>query len=85
MKLILIMTHRNPACENTQTIWHETCLKHNIELDVLDFENKKGKNLAKKLNLNSLPALIDNNNIIAVGQPDIKTAEKIIIKLTTKR
>jgi len=81
VKLTLIIAGRYSSCKLSQQIWFDECSKHNIELDVLNLEHENGQSLATQLNLKSFPALILNNKIIAVGHPDIKTAEKIISDL----
>jgi len=81
MKLILVIAGRYQSCKLSQQIWKNECLKHKIELDILNLENENGQALAEQLNLKSLPALILDNKIIAVGHPDTKTAENIITNL----
>lgn len=82
MKLTLILAGPYSSCVNTQQIWQKECSKHLIELNVLYFEDENGQDLAKQLNLKSFPALIADTIVIAVGHPDIHTAEKIIADLT---
>lgn len=81
MKLILVLAGPYSSCQKTQQVWQEVCLKQNIELDAIDLEHERGLALADQLNLKSFPALIDNNKVIAVGNPDIQKAEKIITDL----
>ncbi|MFV1982948.1 MAG: hypothetical protein ACC657_05345 [Thiohalomonadales bacterium] len=84
MKLILVITGRYTSCKLSQKIWQDECLKQNIDLDVIDLENENGKTYSKLLNLKSFPALIFNKNIIAVGHPDVQTAENIITDLISE-
>ncbi len=77
MKLILLLAGSYSSCVKTQQIWQETCTKQNIELEVIDLEHTQGQTLANQLNLKSFPALILNQKVIAVGNPDKQKAEKI--------
>lgn len=81
MKLILVIAGRYSSCQVSKQIWQNECLKHNIEIDVLDLENENGQIFATQFNLKSFPALIMGKKIIAVGHPDTETAEKIITSL----
>jgi len=81
MKLILLLAGPYSSCQKTQRVWQDVCLNHNIEISILDLEHENGQTLAERLNLKSFPALIHNNKVIAVGNPDKQKAEKIIIDL----
>jgi len=81
MKLILLLAGPYSSCINTQQIWQEACVKAGIELDTFDLESAHGRQLAEQLNLKSFPALILNNKVIAVGNPNEQKAAKIISEL----
>ena len=81
MKLILLLAGPYSSCMKTQQVWEEACLNVNIELEVFDLESNRGQQLAEHLNLKSFPALILNNKVIAVGNPNEQKAAKIISEL----
>ncbi len=81
MELILLLAGPYSSCVKTQQVWQETCVKQNIELEVIDLEHAQGQALADQLNLKSFPALIINQKVIAVGNPDKYKAAKIIAGL----
>ncbi len=81
MKLVLLLAGPYSSCVKTQQVWQETCVKQNIELEVIDLEHTQGQALADQLNLKSFPALIINKKVIAVGNPDKYKAAKIITAL----
>ena len=85
MKLILLLAGPYSSCQKTQQVWTDACLKQNIELDAIDLEHDEGQALADQLNLKSFPALINNNKVIAVGNPDIQKAEKFIADLLASK
>ncbi len=82
MKLTLLLAGPYSSCEDTRQIWHEECLKHQLELEVIYLEDENGQELAREINLKSFPALIVDEKVIAVGHPDKHAAEKIIKRLT---
>lgn len=85
MELILIVPESPELSASTRQIWQDVCLNQHIKLKILDLQNSDGQALARKLDLKSFPALILNNTIAAVGNPDKQTAEKIIADLITNQ
>lgn len=82
MKLTLILAGPYSTCVNTQQVWDEVCIKHHVDLDVMNLDDIHGQQIARQLNLKSFPALILDKKVIAVGHPGIRDAEKIIAGLT---
>ena len=78
MKAILILAGPYSSCAATQNIWQDSCSKYDIEFETHDLTDNIGKELAERLNIKSFPALIFNDNVIAVGHPDEQAAEKLI-------
>ena len=78
MKAILIMAGPYSSCDATKIIWQDICVKHKIEFEMYDLTTTTGKEIASKLQLNSFPALIVNDKVVAVGHPDEQSAGKVI-------
>lgn len=85
MKLILVLAGPYNSCIATKDVWQQSCIKHNLDIEVTDLDAKKGQKLTRDLKLKSFPALIYNNKVIAVGHPDDKTADEIITKLSKEK
>jgi len=83
MKVQLVLAGPYSGCKETEKIWNDACIQHGIELEVHDLEHTEGESLSKKHNLSSYPALIVNNSVIAVGNPDQKTADSLISNIAT--
>ena len=81
MKAILILAGPYSSCDATMNIWHDICLKNNINFETQNFSESEGKDTATKLNIKSFPAFIINDKVIAVGHPDQRAAEKVIQQL----
>lgn len=81
MKIQLITTELTELSEATQSIWQAVCEELSLSLDVIDSETPEGQLLVEELALRTLPALIVDNKIIAVGQPDHSSARKILQNL----
>lgn len=78
MKAILILAGPYSSCEATKIIWQEMCEKNNIEFEMYDLSDERGKEIASLRNIKSFPALIINDKVVAVGHPDEESAARII-------
>lgn len=81
MDAILILAGPYSSCHATEIVWQEECDKHNIKLEIYDLSSETGRNVESELKLKSFPSFIVNNQVMAVGHPDKKTAEKVIASL----
>ncbi len=84
MKIQLIIMGRTEQSQATENIWRETCEAQGLSLQVADSETRQGQSLVEKLALRTLPALVVNDRVIAVGQPDKVSARKILQILDEK-
>ena len=78
MKAILILAGPYSSCDATELIWKEACKTKNIDLETFDLTHKEGLELSTQLNIKSFPALVINNNVVAVGHPNEKDALNIM-------
>ncbi len=84
MKIQLIIMGRTEQSQATENIWQEICEAQGLSLAVADSETEEGQALVEKLALRSLPALVVNDRVIAVGQPDKVSARRILQILDEK-
>ncbi len=84
MKIQLIIMGNTKQSQATENIWRKICEEQNLSLQVADSETSEGQSLVKKLALRTLPALVVNNQVIAVGQPDKVSARQILQILKEK-
>ncbi|VAX14195.1 hypothetical protein MNBD_GAMMA24-2679 [hydrothermal vent metagenome] len=84
MNIQLILKGQTETSQTTEYVWRTTCEDKGLSLLVTNSETEEGQSLVKKLALRTLPALIVDNKVIAVGQPDRVIAEKILHMLKEK-
>ncbi len=63
-------------------VWEAACAAAGVDLQVLVASDAIARQLARELGLNTYPALLQANRIIAVGTPDAKTARDIVERLS---
>ncbi len=77
MKLQLLINKEQPSCQETERIWQALCAKYDHTLETIEILTNEGQALSAQLELKSLPALIVDKKIVAVGNPDEATARRI--------
>ena len=80
----LIIAGHAEQSQATEHVWRTICEDMGLLLQVANSESEGGRSLVEKLALRTLPALVVNGRVIAVGQPDKTTAEKILHDLQGK-
>ena len=81
MEIQLILARLTAQCQATEKVWQSVCDEMNLDLHVYEVDSDEGQSLIDGINIKSFPALIVNGKIIAVGNPDRQTAEKILHSL----
>ncbi len=84
MKIQLIIMGRTEQSQATENIWQKICEEQGLSLAVADSETEEGQTLVEKLALRTLPALVVNDRVVAVGQPDKLSARRILQILREK-
>ena len=77
MKAILILAGPYSTCDATKIIWQDLFGKNNIDFETVNLSTDQGREIASKLNINSFPALVVDNKVIAVGHPNEQSAQKV--------
>ncbi len=84
MNIQLILGKQTTQSQATQNIWQSTCDDMALSLQVASTENEDGQLLVETLALRTLPALVVDSRVIAVGHPDKISATKILQSLKEK-
>ncbi len=84
MNIQLIIKGHTKTSLATERIWRMACKEMGLPLQVANSETEEGQTLVEILALRTLPALVVDNRVIAVGQPNRSIAEKILHTLKEK-
>jgi len=80
MDLCLILDG-NPASSEADSIWRDACQHSGNTLEVLKPDDPRYQTVLEQLKLNTFPALVLENRVLAVGIPTAETATKLLIDL----
>ena len=81
MDIQLILSRTTAPGQHTEEIWQSVCKQNNLELQVHDIDSENARTLIDKVNIKTFPALIVDEKIVAVGNPDQQTANRIFRSL----
>jgi hypothetical protein len=82
MNLCLILD-TNPASREAETVWRDACEHNGDRLEIVNTENTKYQPLVEQLHLNTFPALLQANRVLAVGIPTPESARKLLTDIAT--
>ena len=80
MDLCLILDG-NPASSNAESIWRDACQHSGNTLEVLKPDDPEYQTVLEQLKLNTFPALVQDNRVLAVGIPTAETARQLLMGL----
>jgi hypothetical protein len=82
MNLCLILGTK-PASHDAESIWRDACQNSGVTLEVINPDSTQYQTLVEQLHLNTFPALVQDNRVLAVGIPTPENAKKLLTELTT--
>ena len=78
MKIQLVVPAYFPLCERVEKIWREVTTEQNFEFSVVDSEQKEGHALVQRLDLKTIPALVVDGLLVAIGVQTLDQARQIV-------
>ncbi len=67
MKVQLLVSSAYDACRQAEAVWSRVTTEQNAVLEVLDIDGSQGRHLAEQLALKTLPAVLIDGHLTAVG------------------
>lgn len=82
MNLCLVLDS-SLASHKAATIWRDACEASGDTLEIVDTANNRYQSLIGQLHLNTFPALLQGNQVLAVGIPTLESAQNLLTELAT--
>ncbi|MGI9332841.1 MAG: thioredoxin family protein [Gammaproteobacteria bacterium] len=74
----LIVSDDCEPCRLAEAVWRDACDGHGAELEIVDLDSPAGAGLGKSLELRSLPAVVMNGRLVAVGVQDRNQVDALL-------
>jgi hypothetical protein len=84
MNLCLVLDS-SLASHKAETIWRDACEVSGDTLEIVNAANNRYHPLVGQLHLNTFPALLQGNQVLAVGIPTPEDAQKLLTELANTR
>ena len=78
MEIRLLVSKWCPVCPQAEAVWGEVARRHPIDYAVLDIAEPPGRTLVAALRIRTIPALVVDGKLIAVGLQSLGDALKIV-------
>ncbi len=78
MKIQLLVTTDCPPCDKAQAVWRAACSALQCELEVLATDAGPGAEIARRLRLKALPAVLIEGELKAVGVQSVEQAKALL-------
>jgi len=67
MKVQLLVSETCAPCDQAKKVWREVASDLNLDFEVVDLEDPQGRELAERLKLKTIPAVVVDGDLVAIG------------------
>jgi thioredoxin-like negative regulator of GroEL len=78
VKVELLVADWSPSCRRAEAVWRQVAYERAIELEVLDVDQPQGQALMQRLQLKTIPALLIDGQLVAIGVQSEQAARAIL-------
>ena len=78
MGAVLLVLQDCGACARAEATWRRVFEKHGTGLEVLGVDAEPGAQLARRLRVTTFPALVIDDDVVAVGVPSPEAAWEVL-------
>ena len=78
MKVQLLVSDWCASCHQAEKVWREVSEEREFEFDVVDMGQSEGKELVSRLRLKTIPALVVDGKLVAIGVQSRQQALAIV-------
>jgi hypothetical protein len=78
MKIQLLVSDWSPPCRRAEKLWRAIAQEAGVDLEVLDVGELAGAEIMQRLQLKTIPALLIDANLVAVGVQSRTEANRIV-------
>lgn len=78
MRIQLIVSEDCDPCRAAEKIWAVVCAQRRLRLEIVDLNSPAGREMGNALELHSVPALLLDNRLVAVGVTTKSRAHELL-------
>lgn len=78
MKIKLAVAAWSPSCRRAEQVWRSVAHERGLDLEVIDVDRPEGRTLIERLGLATVPAVLVDGRLVAVGVQSEREAHTIM-------
>lgn len=78
MKVELLVSEWCAPCHQAERVWRQVAAERDFEFAVVDLAQPEGKQLANALRIRTIPALVIDGQLVAVGVQSLEEARRLV-------
>jgi thioredoxin-like negative regulator of GroEL len=82
MKLELLVADWSPSCRRAEAVWQQIAQERGVEVQIIDVDQPQGQALMQRLQLKTIPALLIDGQLVAIGVQSEQAARALIDEAT---
>lgn len=85
MKVELLVSEWCPTCPQAEQVWRAVAAERDFDLAVIDLAQPEGRELARRLRIRTIPALVIDGELKAVGVQSVSEAHRMVAAAPLRR
>lgn len=80
MKVQLLVSESCAPCDQAEKVWRQVASERALDFSVVDLAGPEGRTLADRLRLRTIPALVIDGRLIAIGVQSPEEARALVTR-----
>ena len=80
MKVQLLVSESSVPCHHAEKVWRQVASERALDFSVVDLAGPEGRTLAERLRLRTIPALVIDGRLIAIGVQSPEEARALVTR-----
>jgi len=85
MKVQLLVSEACEPCDQAQLIWRAVADERVLDFSVVDLADAEGRELAERLRIRTIPALVVDGKLIAIGVQSPDEARALVARAPLRK
>lgn len=85
MKVQLLVSESCVPCDQAEKVWREVAAERELDFSVVDLAAPEGKALADRLRLRTIPALVVDGALVAIGVQSAEEARALVSRAPARK
>lgn len=78
MKVQLLVSESCVPCGQAEKVWRQVAAERGLDFSVVNLDQPEGRALASRLQLKTVPALLVDGSLIAIGVQSLEEARALV-------